>query len=262
MKFTPRQRAGSRGQSVVEFALLLPVMLLILLVAIDFGRLFFSYVQVTNASREAAAYAAADPTVSQASIAARAGQEANTQGQRGEGALAVDAPICQTAAAPPVTVSCATAASNNTGTGNQVTIGVRRRFTFFMPVIGAMFGNLTISSTSTSPVYNAPTPTPAPTATPIVDPCELVSDFTFDQKNRNQGVDFTDQSTPAGASGCKVTGWQWDFGQPTSPDNTSTLPSPTHDYDAQGASFTVTLTVTRSSGGSATFSQPVLTLAR
>src|SRR5262245_51647344 len=55
-------RRSRRGQSVVEFALILPVFVFLLLMAIDFGRLFFSYVQVTNAAREGAAYAAAAPT--------------------------------------------------------------------------------------------------------------------------------------------------------------------------------------------------------
>jgi Flp pilus assembly protein TadG len=43
-----------RGQGLVEFALILPVMMLILLIAVDFGRLFFTYIQVNNAAREAA----------------------------------------------------------------------------------------------------------------------------------------------------------------------------------------------------------------
>lgn len=49
---------GGRGQSLVEFALTLPFLLVMLLVALDVGRLFFVYVGVQNAAREAAAYAA------------------------------------------------------------------------------------------------------------------------------------------------------------------------------------------------------------
>lgn len=47
---------GTRGQSLAELALLLPVLLLLVLGAIDFGRLYFAYVSVTNASRNAAQY--------------------------------------------------------------------------------------------------------------------------------------------------------------------------------------------------------------
>ena len=37
-----RLRPRTRGQALVEFALVLPIMILVLLLAIDFGRLFFS----------------------------------------------------------------------------------------------------------------------------------------------------------------------------------------------------------------------------
>ena len=52
---------GSRGQGLVEFALVLPVLLLVLLFAIDFGRLFSAVVTLNNAVRVGASYAAAHP---------------------------------------------------------------------------------------------------------------------------------------------------------------------------------------------------------
>jgi hypothetical protein len=55
-------RSGShRGQSLVEFALMLPLILVLLLGALDFGRAFFGWVALTNASRVAANYAATHP---------------------------------------------------------------------------------------------------------------------------------------------------------------------------------------------------------
>lgn len=57
---SPRRRG--RGQSLVEFALVLPVFLLIILTAIDFGRAYYSWVTVTNAARVAANYASIHPT--------------------------------------------------------------------------------------------------------------------------------------------------------------------------------------------------------
>jgi Flp pilus assembly protein TadG len=47
-----------RGQSLVEFALTLPLLLVLLLFALDVGRLFYVYVGVQNAVREAALPAA------------------------------------------------------------------------------------------------------------------------------------------------------------------------------------------------------------
>jgi Flp pilus assembly protein TadG len=61
-RFRPRRRHRSLGQSLVEFALVLPVMLLIVVVAVDFGRLFLGYVSLDNAARIGANYAALNPT--------------------------------------------------------------------------------------------------------------------------------------------------------------------------------------------------------
>ena len=46
--------AGQRGASAVEFAIVLPVLLLLLFGTIEFGVLFFNKAVITNASREGA----------------------------------------------------------------------------------------------------------------------------------------------------------------------------------------------------------------
>ena len=56
----PRAHHRRSGQSVVEFALIVPVMLLILLGIADFGRLYTSEVAVEAAGREAADWGAFD----------------------------------------------------------------------------------------------------------------------------------------------------------------------------------------------------------
>ena len=48
-----------RGQAIVEFALVLPLLLLLVVGLIEAGRAIFIYSSVTNASREAARYASA-----------------------------------------------------------------------------------------------------------------------------------------------------------------------------------------------------------
>ena len=53
-----------RGQSLVEFGLLLPVLILLVLGTIDFGRVYFAYVSVTNSARTGADYAARNCAVS------------------------------------------------------------------------------------------------------------------------------------------------------------------------------------------------------
>lgn len=49
---------ASRGQALVETALLLPVLALLLVMAIDFGRVFFGWVALQNAARVGADFAA------------------------------------------------------------------------------------------------------------------------------------------------------------------------------------------------------------
>ena len=51
-------RRGLRGQSLVEFALILPVLLILVFGIIDFGMGLRSYISLTNATREGARFAA------------------------------------------------------------------------------------------------------------------------------------------------------------------------------------------------------------
>jgi hypothetical protein len=59
--FTHRDMPVSRGQAMVEMALILPILVLFLLLAVDFGRVFFGWVAVQNATRIGANQAAKDP---------------------------------------------------------------------------------------------------------------------------------------------------------------------------------------------------------
>ena len=54
-----KEKSKQKGQGMVEFALILPVLLLLVLGVIEVGRLLFVYVAVTASSREAARYGAA-----------------------------------------------------------------------------------------------------------------------------------------------------------------------------------------------------------
>ena len=51
-----------RGQSIVELALALPVLMLLLLGTIDLGMMFHDYIAMRNAAREGAGYGAHFPT--------------------------------------------------------------------------------------------------------------------------------------------------------------------------------------------------------
>jgi hypothetical protein len=53
-----RLRASRRGQALVEFALVFPIAMLLLLAVFDVGRAVFAYNGLTNAAREGARFAA------------------------------------------------------------------------------------------------------------------------------------------------------------------------------------------------------------
>jgi hypothetical protein len=55
------RRSRSRGQSLVEFAISFPVVMLMILFGVDFGRVFFGWLTLSNAVREGANYAAINP---------------------------------------------------------------------------------------------------------------------------------------------------------------------------------------------------------
>jgi len=72
--FLRRHRERSEGQAMVEFALILPIALLILLGIIQFGFLFAGHIGVTNAVRETARYGSTSAVNDATTATANAGQ--------------------------------------------------------------------------------------------------------------------------------------------------------------------------------------------
>ncbi|MBN2392122.1 MAG: pilus assembly protein [Anaerolineae bacterium] len=56
------KRKKQKGQGLVEFALILPVMLLVIVGTMEFGRIFLIYATVSNGAREGARYGMVSPT--------------------------------------------------------------------------------------------------------------------------------------------------------------------------------------------------------
>lgn len=54
ISYITQLKRSQRGQTLVELALILPILIVLLMGTIEFGRIFFSYLTITHASREAA----------------------------------------------------------------------------------------------------------------------------------------------------------------------------------------------------------------
>ncbi|MBI3748594.1 MAG: pilus assembly protein [Chloroflexi bacterium] len=140
--------SGIRGQSLVEFAFLVPVILLILLIAIDFGRLYASWVTLNNSARVAANYAAANP---HASFAAGSTYATLVNGE-GFGALGSTCSVSGGVPAPVFADTSVDANTTTTNLGDTATVSVSCAFKVITPFISLVVGSsvpLTASSTFT-----------------------------------------------------------------------------------------------------------------
>lgn len=156
------QRRASRGQALVETALMLPIILILLLGAIDFGRLFFSWVTLHQAARIGANFAAIDSSTTAAEIPDIVADEyAGLNCEADE----PDAPlVAYTRAGAPVT---------DPELGDYAEVTLTCRFQLLTPLSDQLFGGpLTMRATSSFPVRtgcigcgsggSAPPPPPPP----------------------------------------------------------------------------------------------------
>jgi PKD repeat protein/Flp pilus assembly protein TadG len=225
------------GQSVVEFALVLPIFLVLLLMAVDFGRLFFTYIQVSNAAREAAAYGAAQPTDT-TGMQARAVQEKNAQMQ-GEAALdPIDATCANQAGS---TISCSSS-PGGAGAGNTLTVTVHQPFRFLTPLVNDMFGSsFRMSASATTAVFvSAIGGTGGGPGS-----CAPPSNATFTLIATGLDIVANPDGSKPDTGVCTISGYNWDFGDGESAVGSS-IPV-THTYASPGT-YTVTLEVTNQGG--------------
>lgn len=125
-------RRGDRGAAAVEFALVLPILVLLIFGIVDFGRLLRAQITITEAAREAAR---ASALVSDAAATTRSDD--------------VTAGLDDTAGSPTTTVtdSCKTTSDPSDDTSVTVTY----QFSFITPVFLVGDGTLEISATSVMP---------------------------------------------------------------------------------------------------------------
>jgi Flp pilus assembly protein TadG len=153
-----RLRSAAGGQGLVEFAAVLPVILLLFLGILDFGRAVFAVNTVANAAREGARVAAVDQILNSPDCIESMPVEdpANPHWSIKEctiaaaQALGLPPSAISVSYAPPVgsTVTCAPTLH----VGCIASVTVQYSWSAITPVIGSLIGPISISSTSQMPI--------------------------------------------------------------------------------------------------------------
>ncbi|MHB8891147.1 MAG: TadE family protein [Candidatus Limnocylindrales bacterium] len=139
---SPRRGAG-RGQALAEFALAIPLVLLLIVAVFDVGRAVFAYNAITNAAREGARLAIVNQDVT--SVQARA------VGQAGGTTTTADVAVAFIESSSGDT--CDGAGGNPAlaiGCSAQVT--VTTRWQAITPLIGSVLGPMTFTAVASLPV--------------------------------------------------------------------------------------------------------------
>jgi PKD repeat protein len=247
----------TRGQSLVEFALVLPIIMMLTLTALDFGRVYLGYINLQNMSRIAANFAANNPTawiVSADPIIQAKHNEAKTQYQNeilGDAAASnCNLPLVagvQTVPAPTFTDA------NGNGTpeiGDTAQVGISCTFGVITPVISNIVGgSVAVSAFSKFPVKSGMT------ASMGAAPVGTAPNAAFSANNSIYAPNTINGSTPftvtfVDSSGGNPTSWLWNFndGSPT----TTVQDPPAHQF-ASGGNYVVSLTASNAWGSTTAY---------
>lgn len=231
MPFAPSRttRASSRGQSLVELALIAPVFLILLMTAIDLGRLMYSQITITNAAKEAALVAsqggtwqANQPCSDTNTVMCGAISEAQ------EGFVIVEQ--TRVDLTPAV---CDKNAPYPAGGPPTVSVEVTSPFNLLTPIIGSIVGSsLELHSTASAECLAVP----AVTFPSLPDP---VAAFTANPMSGSAPLTVNFNASGSTSPGATITGYSWSFG--------GTGVAPSHTFTTAGT-YTVVLTVTDSRG--------------
>jgi len=142
-------RRNERGATIVEAALVIPILLMFIIGILEFGRAYNEYQVVTNAAREAARYA----------VAPSAGSSGQLPGTSAVQQVATDwlnSAGVTPSSAPAVTTNVPCGSFTNPVTGNTITetcttVSVTAPFSFLAPqlLFGSNGPTVNLSSTAT-----------------------------------------------------------------------------------------------------------------
>jgi Flp pilus assembly protein TadG len=140
-----RRRSKARhaaGQSLVEFALVFPVLIILLIAIFDFGRLVFAYNAITNAAREGARVGIINQTEAgiQDEVMIQATSLGLAAGDVDVTYVKSDDPTQPCPDDPPTSLEC------------LVVVTVSYDWQAITPVIGNIVGPITVSAISEMPI--------------------------------------------------------------------------------------------------------------
>ena len=149
-----RVREGQRGQSLVEFALLLPILLLLVLIAVDFGRVYLGWINLQNMARIGADFAANNA----AKLAAHDGPTLTRYANQ----MAADASAsnCPLAPGQPAEPAFTDIDGGGIGIGDRAAVTLVCRFHVITPLISFIVGSdLNVTASSVFPIKEGMLPT-------------------------------------------------------------------------------------------------------
>lgn len=175
------KRRTLRGQSLVEFALVAPLLLLLFAGAADFGRAFYAYVAVENAAKEGALFGSRSPLCDDASGGAcadpnnvtwRVRAELREQGIRNpDGTELTPTVACLTPGGVP------RGSLTDCAAGDIYEVALAYPFRLLTPILGSVIGDLDLGSASRAVVFNlAFDPTPGASINKFVSPIGAVNE--------------------------------------------------------------------------------------
>jgi Flp pilus assembly protein TadG len=142
-------KARSRGQSMVEMALVLPLIMVLLMGAVDFGFILYAHIQVAAASGEGARVGSLilyNPNVNKPSLTdhdAYRLEQVRTAVVRAMGRLNTTSPNFDANNDVKITYvpSSPSPSNNDTRTGNQMIVEVKYRQRLFFNIVPGMLGD-------------------------------------------------------------------------------------------------------------------------
>ena len=154
MLFRTHVKRARRGQALVEFALIVPIFVLLLMGILDLGRAVYYSSTLSNSAREAARLGIVDQTCSHITDRARGAAV---------GVTLTSVTVTWNDGAGTTTRSCQPSISGTARYGDRVVVTVRYDYTAATPIIGNIVGTIGMQGTSTFPVEATCVEGPPPT---------------------------------------------------------------------------------------------------